>query len=783
MQFSGAPAHDPALTNRRIPIDFIIALLALMGILVGLAVYTSSENQQIEQDNTLLSLAARQRMLVEREAKLMYRVGVGFNSNNPIDTAESLRSLKRTHQIFGDTLGVFSNGGEVEDPVTGEVVTVAPVTTEEATKTLGRLEQLFASYSARLNVLFNTRLSRLNQSIITNSADATQEVNEPLLSLSTNLVQHLETELQTRQNSLGFAQRLSFILGLILLAYLAVRVIRNLKNSGEELQSNLNQLQVSNSDLASAQSSLAQNASDLQTAYNNLQSYSKQIEETSAQLFQQQEESESIFSTVREGLCLIDSEGRIGNQVSDEMFDIFETESLTGRNLLDLLRPLLTEKDLRSLSSYLDLQFDPTTSDTQLDKFNPLEKVEITLASSDGGFVTKNLSFLFQRIFTESDQVSSVLVTVNDATETARLENELNRARDDRERQTALILEIVESDPKELDIFVKKAESTLDEINDELVNSNITSEADAGSKLVESVFNKIHNIKGNASLLRLQSVVELAGQVEEQLIPLRRKDKISGEELLAAIVNLAQIREVLTEIEELRASTLSGFTGRSSAGSSSSEKPTRTSVLVNELRGLTALIGSKKGNSASISSDHLSLDPLSGPKFQLTKDLLVQMVRNSMVHGIEDRKTRMEANKWEEGTIHISSEIKEADDNPLGTRCFVLRYRDDGRGIDPEKIGRRGVELELLTQEEFEKASSAVRSALIFEHGFSSVDVSDDHAGRGTGMGLIRSIVNTELKGKLRMLYETGDYLEFTVFIPLGDESNDAIDITDNTKS
>ena len=49
------------------------------------------------------------------------------------------------------------------------------------------------------------------------------------------------------------------------------------------------------------------------------------------------------------------------------------------------------------------------------------------------------------------------------------------------------------------------------------------------------------------------------------------------------------------------------------------------------------------------------------------------------------------------------------------------------------------------------------------------MDVSDDHAGRGTGMELIRDIVHKKMGGKLRMTYQTGDYLDFTVSFPMAE--------------
>lgn len=771
------PVAPPKPSGRRVPLDFMVALLSLVAIVIGISIFSAIESKKISAETTSLNIAGRQRMLSERQAKLLYRVGIGHSEGNPIDKAEALRDLKKAHKLYDSTLTAFSEGGEVVGIDGGEVISLEPVEGKELRSIVARTEELWDQYSEDTEKIRTTFLSKIDDDIITESADATREANDPLLAMSTQLSESLQKSVAERSRTLQLVQQLAVAGVMLLLGYIAVRVIRNLKSAGDSLQKNLSQISATNNELAATQNELAQNAGDLQSAYQSLQTYNQQMEETSHQLRVQQEESESIFSAVNEGLCLVDREFKIGNQVSDEMFEIFETDNLSDRSLIDLMRPLIAERDLRSLESYLELQFDQNTSETQLEKYNPLKKTEVTLDWDGGGFSTKNLGFKFQRVYTEDEQIASVLVTVNDVTETVRLENELARANESRERQTELIFEIIESDPKELNLFLKKSESTLNDINEELQQANITEDTQddtgRGKKLVESVFNKVHNIKGNASLLGLQSVVETAAKVEDKLSSLRHQKTIKGEELLTALVELAYMRELLNEFEELRTNTMSGFKPKKGDLSESVEK-TRTGVLVSELGKLSQTIGSEHDKKAWINARELDLDDLKADQFGHVRDLLIQLVRNSMVHGIETPDERDDGSKWPEGTIQVSSFLDEDGDNPLSKPCYVLEYRDDGRGLDPKKIGKRALELELITKEEFDQMGTAELSALIFHHGFSSVDLSDDHAGRGAGMGLIRSIVNKEIGGKLRMNYETGDHLQFTVFIPKLEEGPQA---------
>ena len=188
-----------------------------------------------------------------------------------------------------------------------------------------------------------------------------------------------------------------------------------------------------------------------------------------------------------------------------------------------------------------------------------------------------------------------------------------------------------------------------------------------------------------------------------------------------------------------------------------------------DLNKLSDKIGAEHQKLATIEASSLDLSGLSDGQFQNAKDLLIQLVRNSMVHGIETPEVREDKMKWAEGSIRIRTTIDESSDNILGVPCCTIDYRDDGKGLDPEEIGKRAVELEMISEEELESMNNQELSAFIFQHGFSSIDVSDDHAGRGTGMELIRSIVHKKMGGKLRMTYQTGDYLDFAISFPMAE--------------
>jgi len=109
-------------------------------------------------------------------------------------------------------------------------------------------------------------------------------------------------------------------------------------------------------------------------------------------------------------------------------------------------------------------------------------------------------------------------------------------------------------------------------------------------------------------------------------------------------------------------------------------------------------------------------------------DPLMHIIRNSIDHGIELPEKRLAAGKAETGTVELSAE------NAGGE--VVIRVKDDGAGLNREKILAKARTNGILTKPEAELTDKEIYS-FIFAPGFSTKEKVTEFSGRGVGMDVV----------------------------------------------
>jgi two-component system, chemotaxis family, sensor kinase CheA len=143
---------------------------------------------------------------------------------------------------------------------------------------------------------------------------------------------------------------------------------------------------------------------------------------------------------------------------------------------------------------------------------------------------------------------------------------------------------------------------------------------------------------------------------------------------------------------------------------------------------------------------------------EILEEPLLHIIRNSCYHGIESREERSRKNKSATGNILLSAERK--------GNNIVVSVRDDGAGLDDDKIIGTAIERGLVSRERSKSLSRSEIYNFILLPGFSTVKNADAISGRGVGMDIVKNIV-TRARGRLELKSEPGRYTETSLIFPL----------------
>ncbi|MCD2412990.1 chemotaxis protein CheA [Borreliella burgdorferi] len=137
---------------------------------------------------------------------------------------------------------------------------------------------------------------------------------------------------------------------------------------------------------------------------------------------------------------------------------------------------------------------------------------------------------------------------------------------------------------------------------------------------------------------------------------------------------------------------------------------------------------------------------------------LVHLIRNSIDHGIESAQERESLGKDPKGIIKLSA-------CQSGDSVIVI-IEDDGRGLDKNKILKKAIERNVISDSVAKTLSEIDVYNLIFEPGFSTASSVTDISGRGVGMDVVKKQVES-LRGHVVLESEFGKYTRIKLIFPL----------------
>jgi chemotaxis protein histidine kinase CheA len=366
--------------------------------------------------------------------------------------------------------------------------------------------------------------------------------------------------------------------------------------------------------------------------------------------------------------------------------------------------------------------------------------------------------------------LSHLLVTVNDVTKRVMLSRELQESQEKAQAQLDLLLRILHVEPDSLTGFLTDADVSLKMVNSILKEP--AREESAFRAKIDGIYRQVHAVKGEAAALGLKTVEQRAHCVRRSAQRSEGPQTLSGSDFLPLVVklddlfnHLAQVREMLSRLVDLhqaiaRARPPAGATPQSKRRRSIAGSPAkRRAAAADKTMQLRADAARKRRPSRQAARAHARgsrgarrEQPVEAGRAAVhwprhvpeayrraVKDITIQLVRNAVVHGIEEPSERAKAHKSETARSPSSSAHATAEG-------YELVVQDDGRGLQLERIKEVAVERGLITPAQAAMLDPRQTMALIFRPGFSTADRVTTDAGRGAGMDLVRILV-AELGG------------------------------------
>ncbi|MCB0280748.1 MAG: hypothetical protein KDD94_14660, partial [Calditrichaeota bacterium] len=472
---------------------------------------------------------------------------------------------------------------------------------------------------------------------------------------------------------------------------------------------------------------IAERTKEIADANKNLSKENDIRKQTEVALLRARSQTDAILENVVEGLFLLDMDYKISDQHSKELEVIFNENNLSHVQFVELMRPLITAKNLEALKDFVELLFNRDIDEEVVNELNPLDQVEVHFEIDKGEFKSKHLEFTFRRIVAE-EQIHSLLITVRDVSEIVELQLQLKLSEEKNKTEIDQLLSILKVDPHRLKDYLDNVKEVLDDIS-------LKFEQEKGGRvdILDEVFRTIHNLKGNAQMLDLKFFVEKFHSIEGSIREIQDKSEVKGDDFLGILFDINEIDSYVNSMFSLIKRVLK-LTDTMKVTDDSPDMS-----LVKNIEEVVGRLGKELDKKAKFVFENLKNFNIPNEYRNEFKDIVIQLVRNSMVHGIENHEERRSHNKSPEAQLRLT--LEDVNGN------FVFKYRDDGQGLNIEKIKEKALNSGKFSTEKLNTMSKSEIARLIFSDGLSTTDEADENSGRGQGMSIIKDIISKK-KGK-----------------------------------
>jgi signal transduction histidine kinase len=732
----------------------VILFMVADSIVIGINFYNT---YKADESAVSINLSGRQRMMSQRMTKALLTLERTMEAENYTATANSLKELTLTVRRFDRTLMGFRDGAMVTGGDDNPIF-LTQVETEESHKFVANAYLIWTPYMEKLKPLLNSNrdsftdgelkkketdpkkleeikikfkaeeafsdeeFKKKQEYIINNTeqfradlkeavdyALATEQGTKPpnnvrLLGLMNDLTTDLEHFANARAATLRIVLVVGILFALINFGYTVVISIRDLMKGDRELA-------------------------------------------------MARQETAEILSTVREGLFLLDKNKRMGTQFSKSLPNILRRDIVAGTDFLPHLEAIAPRNIYEAAMDYIDLLLGDRVKESLVTSLNPLTNVPILVTDPRGNTQTRYLSFFFNRVIAE-EQISHLLVTVQDVTDKVVLTQQVEQAKNQAKIEIETLLRLASSDFEALQRFIENVGKSLAQINEKM--SAPHDEPRDRLHTLNYIMRIIHGIKGEAAVLGIDVLESYAHECEKEMVTMRENEEmLSGDQMLRVAVLLEGFFQRHSSLAQI-VSRLGNALGKvQQSGGTAEGWVAQKHPFADHIAALAQRIATDHGKQIEVSCQFERFFSLPKATVKELQDISIQLVRNSLTHGIETPDKRDYLNKPQTGALSLWCEY-------LGHGQYTFTVRDDGCGIVPERLREHFVKKNILNAEEAASLSDDEIANRIFQPGISTAESVDQDSGHGIGLDAVLEKVKG-MDGHMLVKSRPDQFTEFNI--------------------
>ena len=475
------------------------------------------------------------------------------------------------------------------------------------------------------------------------------------------------------------------------------------------------------------------------------------IENMMEQIYDQKLARDQLLGNLSQGYLTFNKEGVIfegATKITEELLqaNLFESE-IKKIKVWDILFKNQNKREV--LKKWIDKIFEGKFSFRDLNQLAP---------KSFEGNKNKNIVLEFRPIYEEGSRrkINKVIMIASDKTHEVKLKKQLERDKE----STEFINKCLQN-PLEFVDLIFDSTTLIHEFNHkknddkgELFRNFHTLKARFGQFSLRSLTTSINNIETAISEEDFEEVKVSVRNFDLALKDFVKKNRLIVEAANKFLVdegNAVQVSEIIEKAQNFEAiDQYIDFVKNEYLLSDIKIKFERYIPLANE-------IAERQGKSLDfkISGDKILVDTHRYSNFINSS---IHLFRNMVDHGIESEDERVEKTKPQKGNINVSFKTN--------GNTFEIVLKDDGQGVDPDKIRGKALEKGLKSKEELSKIKNEEIIDMIFLPGLSTKEEVTEVSGRGVGMDAVRDEVE-KLNGEISVKSKVDEGTTFTIKLPI----------------